>query len=235
MKTSPSAGLFDYPAKAAFGRVLPKSKVFAFGKVSRRLKDAFAAQIERIVWRFKLAPETTNLPAGPGVAEIQVFGVELKAGVTDLDEDILRCIDSAIAFPIIFEVLASSAKGDRVKIIAAYKRPSEADSAKWVVGEYFSTGWLPAESTHSPIPVALNLASLYDQMLRQLMPVVGKPGESLQELAERHRLMAVKQREVAKLESQLKREKQFNRKVEVNAHLRAVKAEVDGLAEGRNL
>ncbi len=227
-----SSGLYVYPEKAAFGRVLPKSKIFAFGKVSRRLKDRFAAEVERIVWQFKLAPETTNLPAGPGVTEIQVFTVCLKPGIHGLTEDILRCIDDAIGFPIIFEVFTRQTKGDRVKAIAAYKRPSEADSNKWVVGDYFSTDWLAGDTTRSPLPAALNLASLYEQVLRQLMPVAGKPGETLDALAERHRLMAAKQRELAKLELQLRREKQFNRKVAINAHLRAVKAEVDKLADG---
>jgi len=227
-------GFFDYPQKAAFGRVLPKSKVFAFGKVTRRLRDLFAAEIAHIVWRFKLAPETTNLPAGPGVAEIQVFGLELKPGITDVTEDILHCIDNAIGFPIIFEVTAPARKGNRVRAVTAYKRPSEADSSKWVVGEYFSAEWHSADTTRSPLPVALNLASLYEQILRQLIPVAGKPGETLQNLAERHRMMAVKQRELAKLEARLKREKQFNRKVELNAHLRTVKAEVEALTGGRN-
>jgi hypothetical protein len=228
-------GLFDYPQKATFGRVLPKSKVFAFGKVTRRLRDLFAAEIDRIVWRFKLAPETTNLPAGPGVTELQVFGVELKPGVADLTEDILRCIDNAIGFPIIFEVAATARKGDRVKVVTAYKRPSEADSSKWVVGEYFSTELFPADTARSPLPVALSLASLYEQILRQLIPVAGKPGETLQHLVERHRIMAVKHRELAKLEAQLKREKQFNRKVELNAYLRTVKAEVEALTNGKVL
>jgi hypothetical protein len=228
-------GLFDYPQKAAFGRILPKSKVFAFGKVSRRLRDLFAAEIDKIVWRFKLAPETTNLPAGPGVTEIQVFGVELKAGVADITEDILHCIDNAIGFPIIFEVTATARKGTRVKVVAAYKRPSESDPSKWVVGEYFSTEWLQTDTTRSPIPVALNLAIFYEQILRQLMPVEARPGETLQNLAERHRLADIKQREIAKLEAQLKREKQFNRKVELNADVRTVKAEVNALTSGKAL
>lgn len=229
MIANAQAGLFEYPSKAAFGRVLPKSKVFSFGKVTRRLRDLFAAEIDRIVWRFKLAPETVNLSASPGVTEIQVFGVDLKPGVTELTEDILNCIDNAIVFPIFFEITAPASKGDRIKVVTAFKRPSEADAAKWVVGDYFSTKWLPADTTRSPLPVALNLASLYEQMLRQLMPIGPRPGESLQALAERHRVVAVKQRELQKLESQLKREKQFNRKVELNTHVRTVKAEVEAL------
>jgi len=227
-------GLFEYPTHAAFGRVLPKSKVFAFGTVSRRLKDLFAAEVERIVWRFKLAPETVNLPAVPGVAEIQVFGVELKPSIQELTEDVLRCIDNAIGFPIVFEIVAPTAKGARVKVVAAYKRPSEADASKWVVGDYVSTEWVPADAKRSPLPVTLNLGSLYEQMLRHLMPVAGRPGESLKELAERQRLFAVKQRELERLTQQLKREKQFNRKVEINRQVRDVKAEMDALVDGQN-
>ncbi|QOJ15191.1 MAG: DUF4391 domain-containing protein [Planctomycetia bacterium] len=226
-----TGGLFEYPAQAAFGRVLPKSKVFAFGSVSRRVKDLFAAEIERIVWRFKLAPETVNLPAAPGVTEIQIFGVELKPGIEELTEDVLRCIDNAIGFPIVFEIVAPTVKGARVKVVAAYKRPSEADTSKWVVGDYVSTEWVPADAKRSTLPVTLNLGSLYDQMLRQLMPVAGRPGESLKELAERQRLIAVKQRELVRLEQQLRREKQFNRRVEINGQMREVKAAVDALTE----
>ena len=227
--------LFEYPPKAAFGRVLPKSKVFAFGKVTRRLRDLFATEIDKIVWQFKLAPETVNLPAGPGVTEIQVFVVNLKPGVKELTEDILYCIDAAIGFPIIFEVTAPGGKGDRVRVVALYKRPSEADSSKWVVGEYFSTEWMPADTKRSPLPVALNLTSLYEQLLRQLTPLASRSGETLQDLVERHRLTAMKQREVARLEARLKREKQFNRKVELNAQVRAIKAEVESLASGKAL
>ena len=39
------------------------------------MKDLFVAQVEQIVWQYKLAPETINLPATPGVPEIQVFGI----------------------------------------------------------------------------------------------------------------------------------------------------------------
>ena len=130
-------GLFDYPQKAAFGRVLPKNKVYAFGKATRRLRNLFATEVNQIVWRFKLAPETINLSAGAGVTEIQVFGVQLKAGVDEPSEDILHCIDNAIAFPIVFEVTAHASTGDRIKVITAYKRPSEADSSKCAVVTIF--------------------------------------------------------------------------------------------------
>ena len=44
-------GLFDYPDRAALGRVVPKSRIYAAGQVSRRLRDQITQQIDKIVWR----------------------------------------------------------------------------------------------------------------------------------------------------------------------------------------
>ena len=91
-----------YPAQAAFGRTLPKNKVYEHSGANTRLKDLFVRQVEQIVWAFKLAPETIRLPARPGVPEIQVFSLQLKT--PELHRDVLRCIDGAIPFPIMFEL-----------------------------------------------------------------------------------------------------------------------------------
>ena len=70
--------LVSYPKQAEFGRTLPKNKIYEHSGANTRLKDMFVEQVEQIVWRYKLAPETTNLPAKPGVPEIQVFAIQLK-------------------------------------------------------------------------------------------------------------------------------------------------------------
>lgn len=226
MTVDPSCPLFTYPPQAAFEKVLPKNKIYAHAKPTRRLQQRFTDEVAQIVWKYKLAPETIRIPAKAGVEEIQVFGVTLKAAAEDeFTEDVLRCIDKAIGFPILFEVGAA----DRVRAVAAYKRPSEADSAKWVVGDYFMSAWLPADTPRSPLPVALDLASLYGQLLRRLMPYPPREGESLKDHAERLDRIRSLQREHAKLETRLNREKQFNRKVEINAEARALQTQIDEL------
>src|ERR1700735_3584556 len=123
--------MFDFPKQAELNRLLPKSKVYEFAKPSRAVRDRFVRQIEEIVWKFKLAPETVNLPARQGIEEIQVFGIALKT--RELTGTALRpvllTIDKAIPSPIFYQLTF----GDRVKFVAAYKRPSEAESAKSVV------------------------------------------------------------------------------------------------------
>jgi hypothetical protein len=85
--------LFDYPKAAAFGRVVPKSKIYEHGNANTALKDLFVTRVEQIVWRFKLAPETVNLAATKAVTEIQVFEIAMKSG--DLDEEVLAAMDKA--------------------------------------------------------------------------------------------------------------------------------------------
>ncbi len=94
--------MIQYPKQSAFGKVLPKSKIYQHARVTRRVQQCFVDQVSRIVWQYKLSPETTNLPARAGVPEIQVFTIVLKT--EELNEDVLRCIDKAISFPILYEV-----------------------------------------------------------------------------------------------------------------------------------
>lgn len=56
-----------------------------------------------------------------------------------------------------------------------------------------------------------------------------RPQESLADLVARVELIAAKQREVEKAASRLAKEKQFNRKVEINAKLRILKIELEEL------
>lgn len=216
----PNSAFINYPAQAAFGRTLPKSKIYEHSAAGRRIKDLFVEQVEQIVWQYKLAPETIHLPAKAGVPEIQVFSIQLKTPT--LHQDILRCIDGAIQFPIIFE----QHFGGQTQIIAACKRPNASDSSRWVLGDYFASQWLPADTPRTAMPLALDLGSLYEQILQRLIPTPARPQESMAELLARAGQIATLQREIEKIASKLAKEKQFNRKVEINASLRQLKNEL---------
>lgn len=216
--------LFDYPAKAAFGRILPKTKIYEHASPTSGLKELFVRQVDQIIWKYKLAPETINLPSTKAVPEIQVFHVTLKNG--ELKEDVLRCIDKAIPFPIIFELHYEG----KCKAIACYKRPNEADSTKWVVSDYFETGWIVDDTTRrGKLPVVLDLDVLYECLLSPLMPYPAIGKEAITERIARIEKIWAKERELEKSEARLNNEKQFNRKVEINAEIRAIKQEIEAM------
>jgi hypothetical protein len=222
-----TAAFFDYPQATAFGRVVPKTRIYEHTGANTALKDLFVTQVDQIVWKFKLAPETINLAATRAVSEIQVFGISLRTG--KLDEDVLRAMDRAIPFPLIFELTWSGKR----RALAAFKRPSEADSSRWVVSEYFATDWAPDDAPRQPLPVALNLGGLYDAILTAMMPVSKAKGEDIQTRVARMEAIRAKTREVDRIKVRLAREKQFNKRVAINAELRLAKQELDCLTLGK--
>jgi len=206
--------------------VVPKNRIYEHAGASTALKDLFVTQVDQIVWKFKLAPETINLAATRAVSEIQVFGIGLRIG--KLDEEVLRAIDRAIPFPLIFELTWSGKR----KAVAAFKRPSEADAAKWVVSEYFATDWAPEDAPRRPLPVALNLGALYDSLLTAMMPMPATNREDIQARVARMETIRTKSREVERIRARLAREKQFNKRVAINSELRKAKQELERLTAG---
>lgn len=73
----------------------------------------------------------------------------------------MRCIDGAIAFPIVFELNFEG----KTQVIVAYKRPNEVDASRWVLSDYFASDWLPMNSERTAMPVTLHLGGLYEQLL----------------------------------------------------------------------
>lgn len=215
--------LFNFPKKAYFGRVIPKTKFYEHGVVTRKQKDLFVKQVEQIIWLYKLAPETINLPATDGVPELQIFKVVLKGD--ELDDDVLRCIDQSVMFPLLFEVESR----DKVRLVAAYKRKSNSADGKWVLTDYYSTEWMAADSQRVDLQYSLNIASVYEQLLRSLSLIMARPNEKVQDLFERNDQIKKKMFEMEKIKTKLAAEKQFNKKVELNAALRTIKTEIQNL------
>lgn len=239
--------LYDWPRAAAYGRVIPKNKIYAHAGANTALKDLFVREVDQIVWSHKLAPETVNLATTKQVAEIQVF--RITARTATLDRDVLRAIDKAIPFPLIFEVI----HGSRVRLAAAYKRPSEADSARWVVGDYFQGDWVPEDAARAPLPVALNMGALYERLLEPLVAgqtakLVSGMGEapqtpfapaeaerpmSLEERIAQAEAIKAQTRTVERIKARLGREKQFNKRVAIHAELRAATRQLERMTGAR--
>lgn len=215
--------MFIYPKQAEFNRVVPKGKIYEHAKASKRLKQLFVDQVEEIIWKYKLSPETINLPASGSVHEIQVFEIQLRT--TKFDSGLLDTIDKAIPFPLAFQLVGEA----KTSFAAAYKRPSEADSSKWVTERLFVTPFYSTPFKEQPLPVALNLAILYEHMVRAHIPLAARSGEGLAEQVVRFNELEVKKRAKEQLESRLSQEKQFNRKVQLNAQLRNIDNELTAL------
>jgi hypothetical protein len=141
----------------------------------------------------------------------------------DLNYDVLRSIDKAIPYPVFYRHKFEN----RINCVTAYKRVSEAD--KCVIEDYFETGWNDAKAPGKPLPVALNMNSLYEEMIKPYIGLPPRKKETLDSLVERVQLIRKKQREFEILEKKMAKEIQFNRKVEINTGLKKLERTIDAL------
>jgi len=211
---------YEYPLKTKFNKPIPKNKIYEKASINTALKDKIVKQIEKIIWLHKLSSTTLNLNATDSITEIQVFDIELKQD--NLDEDVLRAIDRAIPFPIIFQLK----KKDKVQIKSAYKRINESDTNKWIVDKYFSSPWIDISHPKEPIPTVLNLEKLYEVIIKELIPNITSTKKSLKEEVETHKELEKLNKLYEQLKAKRNKEKQFNKKVELNAQLKQIKSEI---------
>jgi hypothetical protein len=187
--------LYRWPANAAFGRGVPKTKFYEHGNVRAALREKFIDDIQRITWAYKLADDTIRLRGTVTVPEIQVFTIETKGA--DVSDEVLATIDKTVHFPIIFEVASTG----HVRMAAAQKT---LDGKTPRITTYFTTGWQPADAPRQPLPTALDLPSLYEALLASLLPVAARVGETVSDATDRLDRARKLKREIATLEKKLR-------------------------------
>ena len=221
--------LYKFPQQAKVDRLIPKNKFYEQGKANSKIEQLFVNQVENIRWAYKLASSTIHLQDQEDLKEIQIFRV--KSRVEDLDVSILSFIDKLILTPIIFEVVYQ----DKVKVVATYKRLNQADKTKAVIGQYYASDWLE-DADRVELPLYLKLADLYEHFIAQILPITssedsGDDDESVSielKLQKAQQLESL-QKQLDKLKSKLRTEKQFNRKVELNKHIHALESDLNKL------
>ena len=220
---------YRFPEQAKVDRLIPKNKFYAQGNANSRVEQLFVDQVENIRWAYKLATTTINIQDQEDLKEVQIF--RIKSRVEDFDTAILSFIDKLILTPIIFEVMFQ----DKFKVIATYKRLNLADKTKAVIGHYYSSDWLN-EKDRVDLPVYLKLVDLYDHFITQLLPIPSAmtmddetPIVAIEDKLQHAEQLAALQKQLDQLKSKLKREKQFNRKVEINKQIQEVTLQLNKL------
>ena len=157
--------LYQYPQSAIVDRPIPKKKLYEQGAANSKLKQKFIDEVAKITWAYKLSAGTLNIQTDTLFQEVQIF--RIVARTADIDTKIIKYIDKLIPTPVIFEVIYN----DKVQVVAAYKRVSQADKSKIVLNKYYSSAWL-ADDQREPLPFVLNLSDLYTHLIEQLLPSI---------------------------------------------------------------
>lgn len=212
--------MLGLPQSTEFDRRIPKQKFYENLSVPPALKRVFVEQIKVIWWRNKIAPATVNLAAGEAVTEIEVFEVRLSA--PQLDEAVLRQIDKGIPYHILFLLEYEG----RYQAWTAYKEAAGGGANAFKVGNYYHTDWM--EEAALPLKLeGLNTDQAYENFVRQIAgETLSWTGETLKESVERDERKQELQKQIVALEKKIRREKQFNKQVEMNGYLKKLKREL---------
>lgn len=217
--------MLGLPKSTEFNKRITKQKFYDHLTVSPTLKRSFVDQIRIIYWANKIAPSTLNLEEGKNVTEIEVFHIRLNQET--LDENVLKQIDREIPYHILF-VLEYDGK---YKAVIGYKEAAGSGKAAFKVDRYYQTEWMPEDKLPLHLD-GLNIDTVYENFVRQLAGDVlqaATPQESLKESVARDDRRDALQKQINKLQAKIRKEKQLNRQMEMNAELKKLRRELEEL------
>lgn len=213
--------MIDLPESTEFNKRVPKQKFYEHLTITPHLKRCFIDQIKSICWRNKIAPATMNIGVGKDVTEIEVF--ELNLHGADLDENVLLQIDRQVPYHILFLLECNG----RYKACIGYKEASHSGGQAFKVNRYYCTDWL--DETALPVKIeGLDTDAVYENLVRQIAGnrLEAKANETLKSAIEQEGQREKLMKQIKTLEAKIRKEKQLNKQVRLNAELKRLKKEL---------
>lgn len=208
---------FELPKSTIVNRFIPKNSFDDYTNSSQKKK--FADTIDKITWLNKLSKETINLD-GIDVREIQIFEIKLKT--KEKIQPLLNIIDKAIPYHIIFIV----SFGADTYLSTSKKHNHINNENNSVIDWNFASNW----QNKSEKKTSLNLRESIDFVFTDFCSQIsGFKSKSLKEIIEKDCSKIKLKKEIELLELKIRKEKQFNLKVEMNIQLKTKKIELKNM------
>lgn len=188
------------PNSAYVNKFIAKSKFYERANLDTKLQNEFVNKIQRITWMYKLSEETIGISKTDNVTEIQIFELVLKE--RKIPKNVLKVIDRIIPYQIlyIFNYNGNIAYGITLKLNNSFEN-------------YYFSDWnedIRFEFT------GINLESVYQKLIKAFLPEEIKKNADFTEAVTIDSNIKLLEKEIISLENRIKREKQFNRKVDLN-------------------
>ena len=218
--------MLGFPKPTEFNKRIPKQKFYENIDITPALKRVFVEQIRLIYWRNKLAASTLNLAAGEAVTEVEVF--EIRLNTPRFDEAVLCQIDKEIPYHILF-ILTCEGKA---QAWIGYKEATASGNNAFKVSRYYHTDWIPEDELQFRVD-GLNMDAVYENLVRQIAgdELQADAGESLQASVARDERRRQLEKQIAELENKMHKEKQLNRRMEINAEIKKLRKELASIYE----
>lgn len=207
-----------FSGKAKVNAKVPKKSFYENLTVSTANKRIFIDQISAIWWRYKLTADTLGVAPSETIDEIEIFEIELLT--KDFDSGILRLIDKGIPYHTVFILTYN----DECQLWIAYKEKTSTDSLS--VGNYYHTNFMPSESLNLSAD-GLSLDDIYAALFYQVSGIQKNLSKPLKDVIIEHEQRLKLEREIERLEKQLKRETQPKKKFELYQQIKNLKETIN--------
>lgn len=209
--------MLSFPSKAQVNIKVPKKSFYENLTVNTANKRIFIDQINAIWWRYKLTADTLGVAPSETIDEIEIFEIELTT--KNFDSSILRLIDRGIPYHTIF-ILTYEGES---QLWIAYKEKTSSDSLS--VGNYYHTDFAPSERLNLSAD-GMSLDDIYAALFYQVSGIQKDFSKPLKDVITEHEKRLKLEREIDRLEKQLRKETQPKKKFELHQQIQSLKKEL---------
>ncbi|MCG2726272.1 MAG: DUF4391 domain-containing protein [Elusimicrobia bacterium] len=202
---------FKLPRAAFVNKFIPKNKFYEKAVLSAKLQKEFVDKIQKITWKYKLAESTVGIAKTDKVIEIQIFEIELKEQV--IPKNVLKVIDKAIPYQILYRFIYKENEAYGITL----KENKNAEN-------YYFSDW--NEEKHFDF-TGIDLEKVYQKIVKTFIRTEAQAKSSFNEIIDIDNKIKALENEISVLRNKISKEKQFNRKVEINKVLLERKKQLD--------
>lgn len=200
--------MLDLPNRTKVNKFIPKKTFYEKVKLNSNVKKEFTNLLERIIWAYKLSPDTIGIEKTNEVEEIQIF--ELQVREKEIPKKVINTITKIISYPILFIIKYNNEYAYSIKAEKQYYTDWNEDIKFNFKG--------------------IDLKVTYENIVKQILKEdeTKKDFKTLIEITSKKSIL---EKEIKVLENKIRFEKQFNRKIELNKKLNNIKKELEKLNE----
>jgi len=246
--------ILNIPEKCFVGTPMSKKDFYEYAQLKTRDKKIFTNIIDKITWVYALQEENIRItPFKDNIrdyTEVHLYNISLKTykeGKTDKNIDrIADIILRTIPYPMILVFQFKN----KIKIYVANIKDHLSDSSKITIEETISTNWIDLanlDKIDKKLFKSLQLENLsfshfykfYNDIIDNIniynaSKLVGRDlainvNQSPDEIKAIYDEITDKNREIELRRAQIKKETQFNKRIEINIEIKEIENEIDGL------
>jgi hypothetical protein len=204
------------PKEAFVNKFVAKTKFYEKANLNSKIQKEFVDKIQKITWKYKLAESTIGIAKTEAVTEIQVFEIELKERL--IPKNVLKIIDKSIPYQILYRFVFE----ENVAYGITLKENTSVEN-------YYFSDW-NAELSFDFI--GIDLENVYQKLVRAFIRDEAKDKGNFSVIIDVDNQIKTLEVEITALERKIRKEKQFNRKVETNKVLLETKAMLTEITGG---